>query len=217
MHVLITAGPTREHIDDVRFLTNASSGRMGYALAAAAQQRGWQVTLVSGPVSLEPPLGVEMRQVTSAAEMLDVCLDVWPRADGAIAVAAVSDYRPATRHVGKLHRTADPLRLELLPNPDILAELGRRKSQQWTVGFAVESHDLLERARAKIAAKNCDAIIVNHAAAMEATESSIQLLDRSGQVSLEFHGEKTLAAERIIQWIERNLASATAADEHATN
>ncbi len=205
MHVLITAGPTREYIDDVRFLSNASSGRMGYALTEAARRRHWQVTLVSGPVSLVPPAGAEVLRVTSALEMLEACLQLLPRVDGVIAVAAVADYRPVSRHAGKLHRTEESVHLELVPNPDILAEIGRRKTHQWTVGFAVESDDPLARARGKLRSKNCDAIVVNHRDAMGSTDTEIQLLDHAGTVSLEFQGSKELAAERIIEWIETHL------------
>jgi phosphopantothenoylcysteine decarboxylase/phosphopantothenate--cysteine ligase len=217
MHLLITAGPTREYIDDVRFLSNASSGRMGYALADAAQRRGWLVTIVSGPVAIQPPANVAVRAVTSARDMLAACLDVMPTVDGVIAVAAVADYRPKERFAGKLHRTTEPLQLELVPNPDILAELCLRKDRQWAVAFAVESSAsgtaagaLVERARAKLAAKNCDAIVVNASSAMESAETRIQLLDRSGRLALEFDGPKNIAAERIIDWIANHLiASAT--------
>jgi phosphopantothenoylcysteine decarboxylase/phosphopantothenate--cysteine ligase len=205
MHVLITAGPTREYLDDVRFLSNASSGRMGYALACASRRRGWQVTLVSGPVALEPPAGIDLHRVTSAQEMLETCLRLLPHVDGVIAVAAVADYRPAARFSGKLRRTAEPLQLELVPNPDILAEIGRRKTHQWTVGFAVESDDAMARARVKLRAKNCDAIVLNLRGAMESADTEIQLLDRIGAVVLRFSGTKELAAEQIAVWIEQNL------------
>ena len=208
MHVLITAGPTREFIDDVRFLSNASSGRMGYALAESAVRRNWQVTIISGPVALPGPVGVEVRHVTTALEMLDACLEFLPQVDGVIAVAAVSDFRPASRHAGKLHRSEGPLRLELVPNPDILAELGRRKSRQWTIGFAVESSDPLAGARAKLVAKQCDAVVVNSPQAMESCNTTIQLIDRTGTVALEFRGSKEAAAEQIMEWIERNLVRA---------
>ena len=208
MHVLITAGPTREYIDDVRFLSNASSGRMGYALAASALRRGWSVTLVTGPVALTAPAGVALRRVTSAQEMLDVGLELLPHVDGVIAVAAVADYRPATRHSGKLHRSDGPLRLALVPNTDILAEIGRRKTHQWTVGFAVESADVLAGARSKLAAKNCDAIVVNSPEAMESDQTAVQLLDRTGTVAFEFRGDKEAAAERIVSWIEEHLVRA---------
>jgi phosphopantothenoylcysteine decarboxylase/phosphopantothenate--cysteine ligase len=208
MHVLVTAGPTREYIDDVRFLSNSSSGRMGYALAEAAVARGWNVTLVSGPVAIQSPPGVTVRLVTSALDMLEACLSLLPHVDGVIAVAAVADYRPASRLPGKLHRTASPLQLQLVPNPDILAELCRRKMHRWAVGFAVESDDLLRRAQAKLAAKQCDAIVLNSSSVMESADTQIQLLDRTGQIALEFDGPKAVAAERIIDWIASHLIGA---------
>jgi phosphopantothenoylcysteine decarboxylase/phosphopantothenate--cysteine ligase len=146
----------------------------------------------------------------SAREMLDASLDLLPHVDGVIAVAAVADFRPATRLPGKLHRTGEPIHLELVPNPDILAELCRRKMHRWAVGFAVESDDLLQRAQAKLTAKRCDAIVVNRSSVMESADTQIQLLDRSGKVVLEFDGPKAVASERIIDWIARNLIS-----EHA--
>jgi phosphopantothenoylcysteine decarboxylase/phosphopantothenate--cysteine ligase len=149
---------------------------------------------------------VELHRVTSAQEMLDTCLRLLPHVDGVIAVAAVADYRPGSRFSGKMRRTGDPLHLELVPNPDILAEIGRRKAHRWTVGFAVESDDGLARAREKLRVKNCDAIVLNLRDAMESAETSIQLLDRSGAVALQFSGPKELAAERIAAWIEKHLA-----------
>jgi phosphopantothenoylcysteine decarboxylase/phosphopantothenate--cysteine ligase len=211
MHVLITAGPTREYIDDVRFISNASSGRMGYALADACLRRGWQVTLVTGPVSLALPQGATVRRVMSAAEMLDLCLDLFAHVDGVVAVAAVADYRPATRYPGKLHRSGGPLEVRLIPNPDILAELGRRRTRQWIVGFAVEPFDQLDRARQKLAEKNCDAIVANEPAAMESAGTTIQLLDRSG-VIFRFDGPKDAAAERIVGWISDNLVRSTVSE-----
>lgn len=206
MHVLITAGPTREYIDDVRYLTNGSSGRMGYALAEAARQRGWTVTLVSGPVAIKPPQNVDLVRVTSACEMLDACLRVLDRVDGVLAVAAVADYRPATRHSGKIHRTAEPLHLDLVPNPDIIAELCRMRTRQWAVAFAVESTDALARARTKLATKGCDAIVVNSSQAIESAETRIQLLDKTGSIAFQFEGAKADAAQRIIDWIADHLA-----------
>ncbi len=213
MHVLITAGPTREYIDYVRFLSNASSGRMGYALAETAQQRGWRVSLVSGPVTLDCPPGVDLKRVTSADEMLAACMELLPYADGVIAVAAVSDYRPARRHQGKLHRSDGSLGLDLVPNPDILAEIGRHKTRQWTVGFALDSNDALLRAREKLSAKNCDAIVVNLPATMEREDTQIQILDCSGSIALEFQGPKHIAAERILDWIESELAGRHTPDQ----
>ena len=205
MHVLITAGPTREHVDDVRFLTNASSGTMGYCLAESALRKSWRVTLVTGPVALKPPTGADVRRITSALEMYDVCLERFSHVDGVIAAAAVADYRPATRRVGKLARSEERLQLELVPNPDILAELGRRKTHQWTVGFALESRGAIERARTKLRTKNCDAIVLNSVTALEAADTVIQLLDSSGAVALHFEGAKGLAADRITGWIADHL------------
>jgi phosphopantothenoylcysteine decarboxylase/phosphopantothenate--cysteine ligase len=205
MRVLITAGPTREYLDDVRFLSNASSGRMGFAIAKAARQVGWNVTLVSGPVSIPPPQGVQLVPVVSAVEMLESSRSILPHVDGVIAVAAVADYRPATRFSGKLQRQPHPLTLELVPNPDILAELISIKDQQWFVAFAVESNDILPRARAKLISKRCDAIVANSSNAMESSVTEIRLLDRTGAIALNFRGSKLAAARKIIRWIEQNL------------
>jgi phosphopantothenoylcysteine decarboxylase/phosphopantothenate--cysteine ligase len=206
MHVLMTAGPTREYLDDVRFLSNASSGRMGYALAAAAVRRGWNVTLVTGPVAIDSPAGTAVVAVTSALEMRDACLAALPEVDGVIAVAAVADYRPATRWAGKRQRTDHALHVEFVPNPDILAEICRRKtSGQWAVGFAVEAENLADRARAKMKAKGCDAIIANAVSAMETPDTEIQIIDRTGRVAVQFSGSKDAAAAHIIEWIATHL------------
>ena len=206
MHVLITAGPTREHLDDVRFLSNASSGRMGYALAESAIGRGWQVSLVSGPVALGPPGTARLFRVVSARQMHEKCIELLPQVDGVIAVAAVADYRPAQRQPGKLAGGSGPLEIEFVPNPDILADMGRKRERQWIVGFAVEASDSLDRPRQKLDRKNCDAIVVNRSSVMEAQDTSIRLLDRTGSVALEFRGAKQQAAEQIIGWIAEHLA-----------
>jgi phosphopantothenoylcysteine decarboxylase/phosphopantothenate--cysteine ligase len=207
MHVLINSGPTREYIDDVRYLSNESSGQMGYALAASAQRRGWAVTLVSGPVSIPPPPAVKLLMVTSAQEMLEACLQELPAIYGVIAAAAVADYRPRQRFPGKLHRTDESIQLELVPNPDILAEICRQRSHQWVVGFTVESARLLERARGKLIAKGCDAMVANDSSTINRSDTRIQLLDRSGTVAFDFSGPKSLAADHIIDWIATHLAS----------
>src|ERR1041385_7147217 len=141
MMILITAGPTREYLDDVRFLSNASSGKMGYALAQAALDAGHQVILVSGPVALEPPAGCEWHAVETTGEMYDACLAHFPMCNGVIGAAAVCDYRPRQRLMGKIAKTGQPLILELVETPDILAELGRQKAGRWVVGFALEAQD----------------------------------------------------------------------------
>jgi phosphopantothenoylcysteine decarboxylase/phosphopantothenate--cysteine ligase len=157
---LITAGPTREKIDPVRYLTNRSSSRMGYALAEAALRRGARVLLVSGPTALTPPGGAEVTRVESAEEMHQAVLKLLPDATIVIKTAAVSDYRPKSPASQKLKRSG-PVILELEPTIDILAEIARHKQSQLIVGFAAETQNVLENARKKLASKSLDAIVVN--------------------------------------------------------
>ncbi|WP_305041194.1 bifunctional phosphopantothenoylcysteine decarboxylase/phosphopantothenate--cysteine ligase CoaBC [Geoalkalibacter sp.] len=160
--VLVTAGPTREEIDPVRFISNYSSGKMGYALARAARLRGARVILVSGPSALAVPWGVERLAVVSAEEMREAVLSRWEEATVVIKAAAVADYRPAVRAAGKVKKEGrESLSLALEKNPDILAELGRRKGHRFLVGFAAETSDLLENARKKLRAKNLDLMVAN--------------------------------------------------------
>jgi len=164
--VLITAGPTREKIDPVRYLTNRSSGRMGYALAEAALRRGARVLLVSGPTALKPPGAAEVTWVESAEEMRQAALKLFPEATVVIKTAAVSDYRPSSLAPQKLKRSG-PVSLDLEPTADILAELSSRRQltrsaiPQLLIGFAAETENALENARKKLAAKALDAIVVN--------------------------------------------------------
>jgi len=161
--LLITAGPTRERIDPVRYLTNRSSGRMGYAVAEAALRRGARVLLVSGPTALTPPGAAELTQVESAEQMRAVVLRLLPQASIVIKAAAVSDYRPKVTAGQKIKRKG-AMSLELEATPDILKELSSRKSSQIVVGFAAETENVLENARQKLVAKNLDAIVVNDVA-----------------------------------------------------
>jgi phosphopantothenoylcysteine decarboxylase/phosphopantothenate--cysteine ligase len=158
--LLITAGPTREKIDPVRYLTNRSSGRMGYALAEAALRRGAHVLLVTGPTSVMPPDAAEITRVETAEQMRDAVLKLLPQATIIIKTAAVSDYRPKAAAAQKLKRTG-PMSLELEPTSDILAELAGKKTNQLIVGFAAETENVLENARKKLAKKALDAIVVN--------------------------------------------------------
>lgn len=158
--VLITAGPTREKIDPVRYLTNRSSGRMGYALAEAALRRGARVILVSGPTSLAPPGAAEVTRVESTEEMRDAVLKLLPQASIVIKTAAVADYRPKSAAGQKIKRKG-PMTLELEATPDILKELSLKKTSQIVVGFAAETENVLENARQKLLSKNLDAIVVN--------------------------------------------------------
>ncbi len=158
--VLITAGPTREKIDPVRYLTNRSSGRMGYAVAEGAVRRGARVLLVSGPTSLTPPGAAEVTQVESTEEMRDAVLHFLPQASIVIKTAAVADYRPKSAAGQKIKRKG-PMTLDLEATPDILKELSSKKTSQIIVGFAAETENVLENARQKLLAKNLDAIVVN--------------------------------------------------------
>jgi len=158
--ILITAGPTREKIDPVRYITNRSSGRMGYALAEAALRRGAHVQLVSGPTNLMPPAAVQFTRVETTEQMRDAALRLLPQVTIVIKTAAVADYRPKAAMPQKLKRSG-PVALELEPTTDILAELSARKTHQLMVGFAAETQDVLENARKKLTQKSLDAIVVN--------------------------------------------------------
>ena len=158
--ILITAGPTREKIDPVRYLTNRSSGRMGYAIAEGALRRGARVLLVSGPTNLTPPGAAEVTRVESTEQMRDAVLALLPQATVVIKTAAVSDYRPKNAAGQKLKRKG-PMTLELEATPDILKELSQKKSNQIVVGFAAETENVLENARQKLLTKSLDAIVVN--------------------------------------------------------
>ena len=159
--VLVTAGPTREDIDPVRFLTNRSSGKMGYAVAEAAARRGAKVVLVSGPTALETPQSVERVDIRSAQEMLLAVQAQFPGCTLAIFAAAVADYRVAEPSESKIKRMHDTLTLRLEPNPDILATVAREKGNRLVVGFAAETENVAENARKKLVQKNADLIVAN--------------------------------------------------------
>jgi phosphopantothenoylcysteine decarboxylase / phosphopantothenate---cysteine ligase len=159
--VLITAGPTRENLDPVRFLSNRSSGKMGYALAEAATRRGAHVILISGPTELDPPEGADWIPVRTAEEMRVAVLDRSAQANVIIMAAAVADYRPAATSAKKIHRGGERLVLELEPTPDILAELSSTKGKRILIGFAAETDRVVENARAKLARKGADVIVAN--------------------------------------------------------
>lgn len=159
--ILVTAGPTREEIDPVRFISNHSSGRMGYAIARAAWRRGARVILVSGPTCIPDPWGVETVRVTSAAEMRDAVLARRDESTIIIKSAAVADYRPEVRADAKVKKCAERMRLDLVRNPDILAEAARGKEGRLVIGFAAETGDLIKNARKKLKEKNLDLIVAN--------------------------------------------------------
>ena len=201
--VLITAGPTREPLDPVRYLTNRSSGRMGFALAEAAVRRGARVELVAGPVALPPPVGVHLHSVVTAADMAAAVVPLFEACTLAILAAAVADYRPAAAPPHKIKKSAAPLRLELEPTLDILAELGRRKRAQLLAGFAAETDPAhgLEHARAKRLHKNADLIVFNDVSragiGFDAADNAVTLITAAGETALA-RAPKGVIADRIL-------------------
>lgn len=202
MQILITAGPTREYIDDVRFLSNASSGRMGYSLAAAAVARGHQVQLVTGPVELQPPEGCKVHRIETTDQLRKRCLELFPECDGVIATAAVCDYRPKERIVGKITKTGHPIVLELTETSDVLAELGGQKGHRWVVGFALESQDPRNNAMRKLRMKNCNCIVLNDTSAIGSLTNAVEVLSPDAQTIASFKGTKDEVAGQLLGMIE---------------
>lgn len=205
--LLITSGPTREYLDPVRYLSNGSSGRMGQALARAALDAGYEVVVVSGPVEVKYPDGVEVVRVESTAEMLAACVEAFPRCDGLIAAAAPCDYRPRTLAEQKIRKTGGPLVLELVETPDIVAHLAAMRKSQWIVAFALETEDARARALGKLQSKGCDLIVVNGPAAMYAETTEIELLDASGEAVAALAGSKLRVAAGLIRMIGQRFRS----------
>ena len=206
--VLVTAGPTEEAIDPVRSITNASSGRMGYAVARAAREAGARVTLVSGPVSLAAPAGVERIGVKSAEQMFEAVKKAAPASDVFIAVAAVADYRVKNRSTQKIKKGAGGMTLELTENPDILAHVAAMRNPPFCVGFAAESEKLAEHARAKRLKKRVPLLAANLAQkALGAEENEITLFDDAGEHPLG-RGSKLELARKLVTHVAAMLAGA---------
>ncbi|PYP96279.1 MAG: bifunctional phosphopantothenoylcysteine decarboxylase/phosphopantothenate--cysteine ligase CoaBC [Gemmatimonadetes bacterium] len=206
--VVVTAGPTREHLDPVRVITNPSSGRMGYALAEAARARGADVVLVTGPTELAPPAGLATTRVETTEEMQHALESLIPNADALIMSAAPADYRPKTHAAKKRPRTAGPLTVELEATPDILGSLERRKGMV-VVGFALETGNGLAHARSKMQNKALDYVILNDAtepgAGFEVTTNRVTILGRNGkQVDLPLLSKRDVA-DRILDVVEEAL------------
>ena len=211
--VLVTAGPTREALDPVRFIGNRSSGRMGYALAGAARARGATVVLVSGPTELTPPAGVEVIRVTTAAEMRDAVVPRAAQADVVIMAAAVADYAPSAAAVQKIHKESDTLSLTLVRTPDILAELGGQRAgtdRPLLVGFAAETDDVVAGARRKQREKGLDLVVANdvsrHDIGFDVDANEVTLVTASGEETLPRQSKSAIALQ-IVQRIENLLHS----------
>jgi phosphopantothenoylcysteine decarboxylase / phosphopantothenate---cysteine ligase len=203
MHILVTAGPTREFFDTVRFISNPSSGRMGYAIADQAARRGHEVVLVSGPVELPDPPGVRVERVVSAAEMFDASVAAFETCDAAIMTAAVCDYRPSRRLDHKLKKQARVRPIQLQPTQDICAHLGRIKAGRVVIGFAMEDRDHRAHAEAKLKRKCCDAIVLNGLANVGGDEAEVEILTTGGGWTGPFFGSKADMAGRVVDLVER--------------
>lgn len=200
--VLVTAGPTCEDLDPVRFFTNRSSGKMGYAIAATAAKRGAKVILVSGPTALETPENAERIDVRSGEEMFRAVQQYFPACTVAVFAAAVADYRPAEPAASKIKRGTDALTVRLEPNPDILATMARNKGERLVVGFAAETDHVAENARKKLIAKNADLIVANdvtaEGAGFDAETNTVTLFFKDGRDLALPRLSKAETAQRIL-------------------
>ena len=204
LRLLITAGPTREYIDPVRYISNDSSGRMGVALARAARDRGHRVTLIHGPLAVRVPVRVVARPVVSAEQMLRACRAAWPRHDALLMAAAVADYAPLRAHALKLKKSDRPPALRLRPTPDVLADLSRRRRPgQIVVGFALEDRAGRRNAEEKLRRKGLDAIVLNRPAAIGAERAALEVLVRGRPWQTLPESGKDLLAKRLIRLLER--------------
>jgi phosphopantothenoylcysteine decarboxylase/phosphopantothenate--cysteine ligase len=203
--ILVTAGPTQEPIDPVRYLSNRSSGKMGYALAQAASDRGARVILISGPVSLNSPSGAEVISVRTASEMRDAVFANLEPATVVIKCAAVADFRPSVESQQKIKKTSARVSLELDPTPDILAELGQKRGDRLLIGFAAETENLEREARRKLETKNCDMVVANlvgHAeTGFESDSNEVALALRTGEFIELPRASKRQVADQILSQI----------------
>lgn len=197
--VLVTAGPTREAIDPVRFVSNSSSGRMGYALARAAKRRGAEVVLISGPTHMPKPPGITFVQATSAEEMYDACVRYYPQSTLVIMAAAVADYRPTKSYPTKVKKDAKTLSIEMERTMDVLKYLGeKKKADKFLVGFALETDDLEENARKKLKEKNLDLVIGNSPAGLDSELNQVTIINRENETEVLPRLPKDEVADRIL-------------------
>jgi phosphopantothenoylcysteine decarboxylase/phosphopantothenate--cysteine ligase len=199
---VVTAGPTREAIDPVRFISNRSSGKMGYAIAEAALAEKHEVTLISGPAAIAPPRGVKLLAITSADELYRAVHRSLGRCDVLVMCAAVSDYKPATIAPRKMKKRTTTFALKLVPTRDILASLPKHR-RYLVIGFAAETHDLKINAQKKLRAKNCDAIVANDVSGsetgMESDENEVAIFFRGGEIKKISRARKKIVARELVK------------------
>ena len=203
--ILITSGPTRQYLDPVRYLSNASSGRMGSALAQAAVALGHEVVVVTGPVDVAYPHQAELVRIESTEELLKACLAVFRTCDGLIAAAAPCDYRPVEVDIEKIRKSGEPLTVQFVETPDVVASLAENKASRWIVAFALETQDRHARAVEKLRRKGCDLIVVNGPETIDSPSTSLEVLDREGTVLAAIRGEKPEAAKELLAVISERL------------
>lgn len=206
MIMLVTAGPTREYFDTVRFISNPSSGKMGFAVAAEAARRGHTVALVAGPVALDDPPGVDVVRVVSAREMYDVAVSLFSECHAAVMTAAVCDYRPTRQLDHKLKKQDRVRAIHLQPTRDICAHLGKTKGRRVVVGFAMEDRNHHANAEAKLRRKRCDAIVLNGIENVGGERARIEVLRADGSWQRPIDGTKEAIAATIVDLVEKLVA-----------
>ena len=203
MRFVVTAGPTREPIDPVRFLSNRSSGKMGYAIAEAALEEGHDVTLISGPVNLEPPERARFVAVTTSEEMFRHVQSALNECDVFVMCAAVADYKPAKYSAQKLKKENLPRSLELAPTPDILSTVAREPHSFLAIGFAAETNELEENAWKKLTSKNCDIMVANDVSrmdsGMESDQNEVEIFFRNGEREKISRAPKKIIARKLVK------------------
>ncbi len=207
MKVLVTAGPTREHLDDVWFLSNPSSGLMGYVIAEVFARAGHAVTLVSGPTALAVPAGVEVVRVTSTEEMRDAVTQHFAAAEVVVMAAAPVDYRPEVRRAGKMKKSTEEIVVRLVRNPDILKGIGEKKGGRILIGFAMESANLRSNALKKLKEKNLDLIVANAPSAFGGQRTSVEVLGPEGVVEVLENVSKEDLAGRLLDRVKTLVRS----------
>ncbi|MBK9975582.1 MAG: phosphopantothenoylcysteine decarboxylase [Planctomycetes bacterium] len=209
LQVLITAGPTWEYLDEVRFLSNPSTGLMGMELARACQKLGGNVTVVCGPTHLQAPPGIALVPVVSAQEMLEAVTERFDHCNVFIASAAVSDYRPARREQGKVKKGAEKMVIEFVLNPDVLKAMGaRRRDDQIVIGFSLETANEIENARRKLQEKNCDLMVVNTPQHFGQAKEFVRIISARGLVAELPPSTKTKVAEAVVDLVAKLNVSA---------